>query len=101
MSRLYRARIEVTCREDTVDERAVIWDAVVSLFPDPPEEEDLPEDGLMILVFEGEMNLSGGTSPDEAHGHIRSTLEGRAVRTKWWYLEREPDHEFGDPEDEE
>lgn len=100
MSRLYRLRIEVTAREDTPEERAEVWEAAVAQFPEAPYEEDRPEDGRTILVFEGEHTLGGGESEREAHDRIRSTLGGRAVGTRWWYLEREPDDEFHDPEDE-
>ncbi len=96
MSREYRLRVEVTAREDSVDERAAIWDAAVAQFPDPPDEEERPEGDALILVFEGGHTLSGGTSPQDAHDHIRSQFDGRAVGTMWWYLERAPDNEFHD-----
>ena len=104
MSRLYRVRIEVAGRDGGVDERAAIWDVAAGLIAEPMDEQDHPRkggEGRHLFAFEGEMNLNGGTSPDEAHAQIRSTLEGRAVSTKWWYLERDPDHEFDDAEDGE
>lgn len=102
MSRLYRLRIEVAGRDNSIDERAAVWDAAIAHFPDAPDEEDYSlqdGEGRHLFAFEGEHSLGGGQSEREAHDIIRSNFGGRAVSTKWWYLERDPDCEFDDAED--
>lgn len=103
MSRLYRVEIRVRARDTSAEELAAI-DAAISPFLHDGGDVDEYETGSTapLIVGEGDITLTGGRTELEAHEAIRATLQGRAVETRWWYLEREPDEVYrSGPEDED